>query len=129
MRRKIAPAVSLAGLALALLAGSASAGSQVPGSTMELVFAGPTASRIGDQVAVRVECLGTPRGFCSGVLTLSRDGRHRSSPFSVRGGARASVFVPSPVAARAPAGKLHGVATTVEHLGAPVSRATYLLTR
>lgn len=114
-------------VALAILCGPASAGSQVPDSSMELVFAGSAVNRVGDQLAVPVECLGDAGGFCSGVLTLSRGGRHTSATFSVRGGSRDSLFVASPTARAG--GKVHGVATTAERVGAPISRATYLYAR
>jgi hypothetical protein len=93
---------------------------------MELVFAGEVAHSVGGEIAVPVECLGSARGFCSGVLTLSHDGRRRSAPFSIAGGSGEAVFVPFRVENGGGPVKLRGVATTDQRPGAPISNSTYL---
>jgi hypothetical protein len=119
----------LAVLGLAAVASPASSSARLPivnPASMELVFAAETASRVGGEIAVPVECLGPTRGFCSGVLTLSHDGRRRSAPFSVAGGSTEPVFVPFRVEHHDRALKLRGVATTTQRPGAPTSNSTYL---
>jgi hypothetical protein len=114
------------GLVLMGLSGSASAS---PGAGTELVFASDSARSLGGEVAVPVECLGEAREFCSGTVTLSRAGRHRTVPFSIQGGGRESLFVAFPGADRGQELKLRGVATTSQPLGSPISRETYLYAR
>jgi hypothetical protein len=120
------------GVALLALSGIASAASSTapsPGTGVELVFAGDTARSLAGEVAVPVECLGESRGFCSGTVTLSRAGRHRTIPFSTRGGGRESLLVPFPDADVGTALKLRATATTSQPLGSPTSREAYLYAR
>jgi hypothetical protein len=129
--RRHASVILLAAVCVALLApsGIASAASSTflsPGTGVELVFSGDTARSLAGEVAVPVDCLGESRGFCSGTVTLSRAGRHRTVPFSIRAGGHESLLVPFPDADLGEALKLRGTATTSQPLGSPTSREAYL---
>jgi hypothetical protein len=105
-----------------------SAGADAPFSSgLSLVFAGGKARAVADNVAVPVECVGSGDGFCSGEVTLSREGHRISIPVSVRGGGREVLFVPLRVGStkRHPR-KVHGVVTTVQPLGPPTSTREFL---
>ena len=101
----------------------ASAGAESPLSIpgMTLVFGGSQARGIGnDSVAVPVKCLGEERGFCSGVLTLSRNGHRNAIPFSVRGGSHEFLLVPLRHHEwKGHPRKVRGLATTAQPLGGP----------
>jgi hypothetical protein len=109
----------------------ASAGADSSASAgMALVFGGGRARNIVDNVAVPVRCLGGAGGFCSGVVTLSRNGRHTTIPFSVRGGGHEFLFVPLRVGnSKDHPRKVRGVASTVQPLGPPTSTAQYFYAR
>lgn len=94
---------------------------------MELDFAGDSVQAAAGEVAVPVACSGVPGGFCSGTITLSWSGKRSTVPFSVRGGGKETVLVPLRVETRAghPA-RLSAVASTVQPLGAPVTRKAAL---
>lgn len=94
---------------------------------MSLVFATGKAKSVAGNVAVPVRCLGG-EGYCSGNVTLSRDGHRISIPFSVRGGGQEVLFVPLALRGHSDhPRKVHGVATTVQPLGPATSSRTYLL--
>jgi len=92
----------------------------------ELEFAGDTAASAGGQVAVPVECVGGPTGFCSGSLTLSWHGQRSTSSFAVQGGSSDTVAVPLPEGASGRQAKIGAVATTTQPLGAAVTRRAIL---
>lgn len=95
---------------------------------MSLVFASGKAKSVADNVAVPVRCLGSGSGFCSGNVTLSRNGHRISIPFSVRGGGQDVLFVPLAMGGGANhPRKVHGVATTVQPLGPATSNRAFLL--
>ena len=107
----------------------ATAGAQSAASQgMSLVFSTGKAKSVADNVAVPVQCLGSGNGFCSGNVTLSRNGHRISIPFSVRGGGQDVLFVPLALGrgAQHPR-KVHGVATTVQPLGPAISSRAFLL--
>jgi hypothetical protein len=112
---------------VACVAVPASAGAQASAGGMTLLFSGGKAHTVADNVAVPVECVGSGNGFCSGVVSLSRDGHRITVPFSVEGGAHEVLFVPLKVKTdkRHPR-KVHGVATTTQPIGAPTSTQEYL---
>lgn len=123
-RRHSAALLCVLGLTAAAAAPSSAAADSpvfIPG--MELVFAGETAQSVGDQIVVPVRCLGESPGFCSGVMTLAGGGHRRTVPFSVRAGARESLFVPLRLEGSGP---LRGTATTDQRLGPPSSTKTLL---
>lgn len=99
-------------------------------SGLSLVFAGGRAHAVADNVAVPLECVGSGSGFCSGEVTLSYNGHRISAPVSVRGGGHDVLFVPLSVGSTTRhSRKVHGVATTTEPLGQPVSIKEYLYAR
>ncbi|MBS1888329.1 MAG: hypothetical protein JSU06_14185 [Actinobacteria bacterium] len=104
------------------------AGAQGPaGAEMTLVFASGKTRSVAGSVAVPVRCLGEGDRFCSGQVTLSRNGHHTSIPFSVRGGGEEVLFVPLRLAGgKGHPRKVHGVATTVQPLG-PATRTQEFL--
>lgn len=114
-------------LAAAFVPATAGADSAVS-QGMSLVFATGKAKSVADNVAVPVRCLGSGNGFCSGNVTLSRNGHRTSIPFSVRAGGQDVLFVPLALGdgAKHPR-KVHGVATTVQPLGPATSSRTFLL--
>jgi hypothetical protein len=92
----------------------------VPG--MQLAFAESPAQSDGTLIAVSVECLGPASQFCSGTVTLSARGHRATTPVSIRGGARESVFVPLRLADEGgPAPKVLATATTSQPLGPPAT--------
>lgn len=94
---------------------------------MSLVFSAGKARSVAENVAVPVECLGDSHGFCSGNVTLSRNGHRISIPFSVRGGSREVLFVPLSLGGNAGhPRKVHGVATTVQPLGPATNTKEFL---
>jgi hypothetical protein len=129
LRKGLAAPICILGIA-GCMAVPASAGAEGPDSlsAMTLVFTNGKAHDIADNVAVPVECLGDSRGFCSGVVTLSRAGHRISIPFSVRGGGHESLFVPLRLGAeKHHPRRVHGVATTAQQLGPPTSTQRFLL--
>jgi hypothetical protein len=115
------------GVAGVILPASAGAESSLSAQGMTLVFAGGNARSIADNVAVPVRCLGAGHGFCSGNVTLSRNGHHISIPFSVQGGGHEVLFVPLALRGEARhARKVHGVATTIQPLGPATSTKEFL---
>ncbi len=125
-RRALAVVPVLAIAAAIVLPASAGADASLA-SGLNLVFAGGKAHAISNNVAVPVECVGAGEGFCSGQVTLSHDGHRITVPVSVRGGGHEVVIVPLRVGStKAHARKVHGVATTTEPLGHPVSIKEYL---
>jgi hypothetical protein len=106
--------------------GLAAAESPTSSGGMTLVFTGAKARNVGPQnVAVPVRCLGEPRGLCSGVVTLSRNGHRYTEPFSVSGGRREFLFVPlghCHLGDRAK--KVRGLASTVGTAGYPTQDRT-----
>lgn len=110
-----------------------SAGADAPVVTpgMELVFSGESAQIVRSYVVFPVSCIGDGRGFCSGVMTLSHDGRRASVGFSVSAGVRELVHVHFRLGsgARHRPFKVHGVATTDQRLGPPSSTRTFLYAR
>jgi hypothetical protein len=124
LRRNLAALLCILGLAVGLAAPAAAA-AETPISTpgMELVFGGGRVRSDGDLVAVPVRCLGEGRGFCSGVVTLSEEGRRQTVPFSVQAGSRESLFVPLRLSGN---GKVRGIATTDQRIGPPSSIETLL---
>jgi hypothetical protein len=125
--KKLWAALSLAvlvSLTAALLSG-ASAGA-APFAGAELEFAGDTAAYEAGEVAVPVECVGGPTGFCSGALTLSSRGRKATSTFSVQGGSHETVLVPLPATGGGRPTKVAVTATTTQPLGPAVTRKAIL---
>jgi hypothetical protein len=108
-------------------AASSGAAAAAPVQGMELDFAGDSVQAAAGEVAVPVDCSGLAGGFCSGTITLSWSGRRGAAPFSVRGGGKETILVPLSVETRAghPA-RLSAVASTVQPLGAPVTRKAAL---
>lgn len=106
---------------------SAAAEPSFPAPGLTLVFAGGKARNVADNVAVPVRCVGSGRGFCSGVVTLSREGHRISIPFSVSGGGHELLFVPLRLGpGKSHPRKVHGVATTDQPLGPPTSTREFL---
>lgn len=126
--RRFAGLLCVLGLvACAAAPASAGASSAFPVPGLSLVFANGNARSVADNLAVPVRCLGSGRGFCSGVVTLSRDGHHISIPFSVRGGGHDLLFVPLRLGAgQGHLRKVHGVATTAQTAGPPTSIKQFL---
>jgi hypothetical protein len=128
--RRLAALFSVLGIAACMaIPASAGAGASLSAPGMSLAFASGKARNVADNVAVPVQCVGGGRGFCSGVVTLSRKGHRIAIPFSVRGGSREVLFVPlrlGPGTSRSR--KVYGVATTVQPLGPPTSTKEFLYT-
>lgn len=99
--------------------GGAESPISAPGMT--LVFKDSQARSIGDTtVALPVRCLGDGRAFCSGVVTLSRNGHRHTVPFSVRGGCQEALFVPLRHGIwKGHPRKVRALASTSQPLGAP----------
>lgn len=113
------------GSALVIPAGAGATSSIAEG--MSLVFSAGKTRSVADNVAVPVECVGDSHGFCSGNVTLSRNGHRISIPFSVRGGGHEVLFVPLALGGHANhPRKVHGVATTVQPLGPATSTKEFL---
>jgi hypothetical protein len=126
-KRKTLQMVAVLGTLAVLVAGVLSVGT-AGGATFagaELEFAGDTAEYAAGQVAVPVECVGGPTGFCSGSLTISVRGKHATSTFSVQGGSRDTVAVPVPGGRGRPT-KVTAVATTTQPLGPALTRRAVL---
>jgi hypothetical protein len=122
----LAPLLFVLGSASIALPASAGAEGSIS-EGMTLVFASGKAKAVTDNVAVPVRCLGGGDGFCSGNVTLSRNGHRISIPFSVRGGGDDVLFVP--LALRGTAGhprKVHGVATTIQPRGPAITTRQFL---
>lgn len=105
------------------------AGAEAPASTPVLAFAGDTARSVGSQVAVPVECEGTTSAFCSGTVTLIRGGRRATVPFSVRGGADETLYVPLRLESTGRPVKVNATLSTVLPLGGPTATKTILFVR
>jgi hypothetical protein len=128
-RRALALVSVLAIAAAVALPASAGADTSLS-SGLSLVFAGGKAHAITDNVAVPVECVGAGDGFCSGQVTLSHNGHRVTIPVSVPGGGQEVLIVPLSVGStKSHPRKVHGVATTTEPLGHPVSIKEYLYAR
>ncbi|MFT3864508.1 MAG: hypothetical protein QM729_09570 [Solirubrobacterales bacterium] len=118
-------ALALAGLGAIPAQAGAVAPAAIPG--MRLVFAEAPAHNYGNQVAVRVECLGAEGGFCSGTVTLSRAGQKASVPFSVRGGGGETLFVPLRLGSSLRrSAKLFGQASTNQPGSSPTATSSTL---
>lgn len=120
--------VAVLGALAVLVAGILSVGT-AGGATFagtELEFAGDTAGYAAGQVAVPVECVGGPTGFCSGTLAVTVRGKRSVSSFSVQGGSRETVLVPLPAAGGARPSKVAAVATTTQPLGPAITRRALL---
>ena len=91
----------------------------------ELEFAGDTAEYAAGQVAVPVECVGGPTGFCSGTLSVTARGKRSVSTFSIQGGSHDTVTVPLPEGRGQPT-KVAAVATTTQPLGPAITRKALL---
>jgi hypothetical protein len=131
VRRRLVACLCVLGLG-AGAALPASAAAEPAGATTgeTLVFGTAPAHSTGDLVVVPVECLGGSRGFCSGVVTLSWDGHRSSEPFSVRGGADETLFVPLRLGeAKTKPRKVRGVATTDQGTGRPSSTKAVIYVR
>jgi hypothetical protein len=105
------------------------AGAEAPASTPVLAFAGDSAHIVGGQVAVPVECEGTPSGFCSGTVTLTRGGQRASAPFAVRGGADETLYVPFRLEVSGRPTKVSATLSTALPLGGPIGTKTLLFVR
>ena len=114
---------------MSVLALPATAGADSPiASGMSLVFATGKAKSVAGNVAVPVQCLGGTKSFCSGNVTLSRNGHKISAPFSVQGGHQEVLYVPLERGRGADRPrKVHGVATTIQSLGPATSNQAFLL--
>jgi hypothetical protein len=123
--KKLWVALSLV-LLVALTAALATGGTAgaAPFAGAELEFAGDTAEYAAGEVAIPVECVGGPTGFCSGTLTISSRGKKSTSTFSVQGGARESISVPLPTGGRPT--KVAATATTTQPLGPAITRKAIL---
>jgi hypothetical protein len=124
---KLRASIVLGGLALlaaALLSGGIAGAAPLAGA--ELEFAGDTAEFSAGQVAVPVECIGGPTGFCAGTLSIYSQGRKSLSTFSVQGGANETVFVPLSAGTRGHPARLTAVATTSQPLGPAITRKAIL---
>jgi hypothetical protein len=111
---------------IACLGVAVGAAAASPTTGMELEFAGDTAELSAGQVAIPMECIGEPTGFCSGTLAISFHGRRSVSTFSVQGGHGETVVVPLPGEADNRRFKVSAVATTSQSLGPAVTRKAVL---
>ncbi len=126
-RSGLAAALCVIGVASAAIPAAAGAIGPAGAAETTLVFANGKTRGVAGNVAVPVQCLGSGGGFCSGQVTLSRNGHHASIPFSVRAGGEEVLFVPLRlVGAQGHPRKVHGVATTIQALG-PVTRTAEFL--
>ena len=114
----------LVALVAALLSGAGAAAAPFAGA--ELEFAADSAEYAAGEVAIPVECVGGPTGFCAGDLSVSWRGKKAVSTFSVQGGSRETVLVPLPPAGGGRPTKLAAVATTTQPLGPAISRRAIL---
>lgn len=124
--KKLWAALSLAvlvALVAALTSGGSAGAAAFAGA--ELEFASDTAELAAGEVAVPVECIGGPTGYCSGTLTVSSRGKKSSSSFSVQGGSHETISVPLPLGAGHPT-KLAATATTTQPLGPAIARKAIL---
>jgi hypothetical protein len=122
------PTLLLVG-ALTSVAAPAAAGAETPAYAPVLAFAGDTAHAAAGQVAVPVECPGESSEFCSGTVTLTRGGQHATVPFSVRGDAEETLFVPLRLEGTGRPVRVSAVLLTQQALGGPVSAKTQLFVR
>ncbi|HTT94041.1 MAG TPA: hypothetical protein VMF55_05175 [Solirubrobacterales bacterium] len=125
--KKLRLSLVLGGLALltaALLSGGIAGAA--PLAAAELEFAGDTAELAAGQVAVPVECVGGPSGFCSGTLAIHAQGKKSVSTFSVQSGGRETIFVPLAGEPTGPRAKVTAVARTDQPLGPAITRRTIL---
>lgn len=116
------------GVASAVILPAASSAESPISQGMSLVFASGKTKSVAGDVVVPVQCIGDGPGFCSGNVTLSRNGHHISIPFSVRGGGHDVLFVPLSLGGKAShPRKVHGVAVTAQPLGPATSTKEFLL--
>jgi hypothetical protein len=127
-RTKKLPALAALG-ALALLVAAILSAGTAGGATFagaELEFAGDSGEYAAGQIAVPVECVGGPTGFCSGTLSISWRGKRSVSSFSVQGGSSDTITVPLPAGSHGRPTKIAAVATTTQPLGTAVTRKAIL---
>jgi hypothetical protein len=128
VRGRLAATIGAIGIAacVALPAGAAAA---PPTESVSLVFTTGTAHQVAGSLAVPVRCLGKSTDFCSGVLTVSSNGRKVSIPFSVQGGSTDSIYVPNRLEGGRRTQKVIAVADTAQPGGPPASITEVLFVR
>lgn len=125
--RGLAVLLGVLGIASAVVPASAGAETSAISPGLSLVFASGNARSVADNVAVPVRCLGYGRGFCSGQVTLSRNGHHISIPVSVRAGGKELIFVPLRLTGvNDHPRRVHGAATTIQPIGPATTTREFL---
>lgn len=114
-------------ICLSPAAAPAVAGAESPAYTPVLAFLTDTARAYPGEIAVPVECEGARDAFCSGTVTLIREGRHASVPVSIQGGSAENVYVPLRLDPHAPRPvRVSATLITLPPIGGTIATKTIL---